>query len=383
MSEQKRDYYEVLGLQKGATPEEIKKAYRRLAKQYHPDMNPGDKTAEAKFKEIGEAYEVLSDEKKKSMYDQFGHAGVDPNRGGGGGYDGFGGFSGFGGGFSDLGDIFGSIFGDGFTSGRRANPNAPRKGDDMRATIAISFEEAAFGLKREIEIARNEKCESCGGTGAAKGSAPQTCPTCGGTGQVTVSQRTPLGVFSSTQVCSKCGGKGKIITSPCPACKGNGRVKKTHKTEIHIPAGIDDGQTLSVRGEGSLGMNGGPNGDLYITVRVRPHPTFERRGVDLYCDVPVSYAAAVLGDEISVPTLEGNVPYKLPEGTQSNTTIKLSGKGVVKLNSRSKGDLYFRVVIDIPKNLNAEQKRLLKELDESMNGGSGNGKKGFWEKTKK
>jgi len=378
MAEQKRDYYEVLGLSKGATADEIKKAYRKLAKKYHPDMNPGDKTAEAKFKEVNEAYEVLSDPDKKAKYDQFGHAGVDPNFAAGGG--GFGGFD-FGG-FSDLGDIFGSIFGEGFggTTSRRSNPNAPKRGEDLRIALTISFEEAAFGCKKEIEITRNETCSECSGTGAAKGTKPQTCPTCGGSGYVKVSQRTPFGLFSSTHTCDRCGGSGKINKTPCGVCHGSGRTSKRRKIEINIPAGIDDSQTISLRGQGNGGINGGSPGDLFVNVRVRPHAIFERKGNNIYCDVPISFVDAALGGTIEVPTLEGTVSFNIPEGTQTHTTFKLNDKGITALGSRSKGDLFFRVIIETPKNLSAKQKELLRSFAEGDKAGHTVKKKSFFGK---
>ncbi|MDP4153413.1 MAG: molecular chaperone DnaJ [Bacillota bacterium] len=380
MAEQKRDYYEVLGVPKSASADDIKKAYRRLAKKYHPDMNPGDKTAEAKFKEVNEAYEVLSDTDKKARYDQFGHAGVDPNfnAGGAGGFGDFGGF----GGFSDLGDIFGSIFGEGFGGTRRQNPNAPRKGEDLRIAMTIAFEEAVFGIKKEIELNRNEACDECGGTGAAKGSHLETCPDCGGTGHRTITQRTAFGLFNSTQTCSRCGGKGRINKTPCPKCQGSGRSPKKRKIEINIPAGIDDGQTISIHGQGSGGLNGGSSGDLYITIRVRPHTVFERKGKNLYCEIPISFTDAALGTDLEVSTLEDKVQFKIPEGTQSHTTFKIAGKGVPVLGGRGKGDLFFTVVIETPKNLTQKQKDLLKEFQETLKPAQVKKNKGFWEKVK-
>ena len=311
----KRDYYEVLGVDKNADDATIKKAYRQQAKKYHPDLNPGDKEAETKFKEVNEAYEVLSDSDKKSRYDQFGHAGVDPNFGaGGGGFGGgFGGFSDFG----DLGDIFGSFFGGGFGGGtRRSNPNAPRRGNDATASIILSFEEAAKGCEKEVEFSHVENCSECGGSGAAKGTTATTCSRCNGSGHIMATQRTAFGVMQTQQVCPECNGKGKKIDTPCSKCKGNGRVRIRRKHTVNIPAGIDDEQMLNVRGQGDAGVNGGPTGDLRINVNVRPHPIFERRGFDVYCEIPVTFVQATLGDEITVPTLDGKVKFKIHEGTQ-------------------------------------------------------------------
>ena len=353
----KRDYYEVLGVNKGASDDEIKKAYRKLAKQYHPDLNPGDKVAEEKFKEANEAYEVLSDSDKKARYDQFGHAGVDPNYGAGAG-----GAGGFGGMDFDLGDIFGSFFG----GGRQANPNAPRRGEDCQSRITISFEEAAKGCKKKVEINRIESCPDCGGSGAKKGTSAQTCTECNGRGQVNVQQRTAFGVMQTTRACPKCGGKGKIIPNPCEKCHGNGRVSKRVSVDIDIPAGIDDRQVLSVRGEGNKGINGGPTGDLKVAVFVRPHPFFERDGYNVWCDITVSFAQAVLGDSIQVLTLDGKVKYDLPAGTQPGTVFKLKGRGIQVLNSRSKGDQLVRINVDVPKNLSAHQRELIREFQKEF-----------------
>jgi len=298
MADSKRDYYEVLGLSKGASDDEIKRAYRQLAKKYHPDMNPGNAEAEAKFKEINEAYGVLSDAEKKTRYDQYGFDGIDPNLGGG-----FGDFGGFGG--MDFGDIFSSFFGGGASSASRRN--SPMQGDDIMYRITISFEEAAFGVKRDISYNRVEKCPECGATGAAKGTTVEKCPTCGGSGQVRVTQRTALGMFQTTRACDDCKGTGKKIKTPCTNCSGKGYIRITKKLEVSIPAGIDDGQRVAIRGMGNDGRNGGPAGDLIVAVTVKPHEIFERDGYDLYCDVPVTYAEATLGATIKVPTLEGTV----------------------------------------------------------------------------
>mgnify|MGYP001043942000 FL=1 len=362
----KRDYYEVLGVSKGASDDEIKKAYRKLAKQYHPDLNPGDKDAETKFKEVSEAYEILSDADKKQKYDRFGHAGVDPNYSAGGTYSGdFGGFdmSGFGGGI-DLGDIFDSFFGGGVSSsGRR---NAPQKGDSLKISIALSFEEAAFGCTKTVEIDRIEKCADCGGTGAEKGSAAETCPMCHGTGTVKSTQRTPLGMFSSSSPCQTCRGTGKIIKNPCKTCRGLGLARHRRRIEIKIPEGIDDNQPLQMRGQGNAGSNGGPAGDLYVVVSIRPHPLFTRQGADVLCEVPISYKDAVLGAEIEVLTIDGRVKYSIPEGTQTGTVFRLRGKGIKRPDSRGRGDHFVTVNIETPKNLSRKQKELLKSFDQSL-----------------
>ncbi|MBQ4575930.1 MAG: molecular chaperone DnaJ [Clostridia bacterium] len=351
----KRDYYEVLGLAKGAGDDEIKKAYRQLAKKYHPDMNPGDAEAEVKFKEINEAYAVLSDSEKRARYDQFGHAGVDPSAGGGGGYGDFDGFGGI-----DFGDIFSSFFGGGAQTSRR---NAPTRGNDIRASVSISFEEAAFGCKKEISYNRIEKCDECGGSGAAKGSTAETCSHCGGTGQVRVSQRTMMGMFQTTQTCDACRGTGKIIKNPCTGCRGTGYVRIKKKLDVSIPAGIDDGQKVALRGQGDAGRNGGPAGDLILVVTVRPHTVFERDGYNIYCEVPVTFTEAALGAEIDIPTLEGDVKYTIPEGTQTGTMFTLRGKGIQQVNGKNKGDLIFSVVVEVPKNLTDAQKELLRQFD--------------------
>ncbi len=379
----KRDYYEVLGLSKSASDDEIKKAYRSLAKKYHPDINKAP-DAEAKFKEVNEAYEVLSDSDKKAKYDQFGHAGVDPSYnpyGGGAGAGGFGGFD-----MGDLGDIFGSMFGGGFGGfggGARQNPNGPKRGETLKIPLTISFEDAAFGVSKTIELTRMAECGECHGSGAASGTHAETCSVCHGTGQVTSAQRTAFGVFQSTHACSACDGKGKVIKTPCPTCMGNGRVRKKEKITVKIPAGIDDGQSISLSGMGNCGLNGGPSGDLYVTVSVKPHNIFRRDGRDIYCDIPVTYSDLLLGNKIKVPTLEGEVEYDLPESTQTHTRFRLAGKGIVNVGGRSKGDLYFRVMVDVPKNLSSEQKKKIKEFDDSLSAAQTSKKKSFWEKIKK
>ncbi len=359
---EKRDYYEVLGLSKSASDDEIKKAYRKMAKQYHPDLNPDDKTSEAKFKEVNEAYEVLSDSEKKSRYDQFGHAGVDPSYGGGGGGGAYGGFGGFG----DMGDIFESFFGGFGGTSRSSNPNAPRKGQDVHVNINIDFMDACKGKSVDIKINRLDNCPDCKGTGAKAGTSAKTCPECNGKGTVKVGTRTPFGMISQTKVCSRCGGKGKIIDDPCSTCSGQGRVRSTVTRDIEIPAGIDDGQTLQVRGYGDAGVNGGPSGDLNITVTVRPDPIFERDGFDVWTEIPITYAEATMGAEIVVPTIDGKVKYNVPEATQTGTVFRLKSKGIKKLNRSDRGDQYVKVTVEIPSNLTKKQKELLKEFETSL-----------------
>ena len=356
---EKRDYYEVLGVKKDATQDEIKKAYRKLTKENHPDLHPGDKACEERFKEANEAYEILSDEEKRKKYDQFGHAAFDPNAGyGAGGFGDFGGFGGF-------GDIFSDIFG-GFGGASRANPNAPRKGESLRATVNISFEEAAFGCKKEVTVARVETCADCKGTGCAPGTTPEICPDCKGTGQVTVSQRTPFGMMQSSSPCSKCRGTGKIIHQPCKTCRGMGSVRRQHKIEVNIPAGIDDGQTISKPGGGNAGVNGGPAGDLLVSVIVRPHARFERDGTSVLLEQEISYAQAALGAEVEVPTLDGKVKLTIPEGTQPGAVFRLRGKGIPYLRGSGRGDQFVSVTIKVPKNLTGSQKELLRQFAASM-----------------
>lgn len=376
----KRDYYEVLGVDKSASDEEIKKAYRKQAKKYHPDLHPGDTEAETKFKEAAEAYEVLSDKDKKARYDQFGHAGVDPNFNAGGGNpfgQGFGGFD-----FGDLGDIFGSMFGGGFGGGGGRNPNAPRRGTDVEVNIVLSFEEAAKGCKKQIKVTRIENCKECGGNGAQKGTSPVTCSACRGSGRVTVQQRTPFGVMQTQRACDKCGGVGKTIEKPCKTCNGRGKIRHTVDREIEIPAGIDDSQAFSIRGGGNVGSNGGPDGDLIIEVAIRPHPFFERRGYDVYIDIPVTFAQAALGAEITVPTLEGKVKFNIHEGTQPGERFKLRDKGIKKLNYSGKGDQYVTISVEIPKDLTKKQKDLLKAFEEATDDKNYGKKKSFFDKVK-
>ena len=373
----KRDYYEVLGLDKSADESAIKKAYRQLAKKYHPDMNPGDAEAEKNFKEVNEAYAVLSDPEKKSRYDQFGHAGVD----GQGGFDG--GFGGFGGGFdaSDIfGDIFGSFFGGGMGGSQSARRNGPIRGGDILQRVTISFEEAAFGCKKEISYGRVEKCPECEGSGAKKGTTVDTCTTCHGTGTVRVQQRTMLGMMQTTRPCEDCGGTGKKIKEPCTYCKGKGYVKNTKKLEVAIPAGIDDGQKVAIRSQGDSGRNGGTAGDLIIAVSVRPHPIFEREGYNIYCEVPITYAEAALGAQIEIPTLEGKETYTIPEGTQHGTEFTLRGRGIPYVNSKSRGDLVFAVSIETPRGLTDDQKDLLRKFADSLGEKNNTKKSGFIKK---
>ena len=376
MAEQKRDYYEVLGVTKGASEDEIKKAYKKMARKYHPDLNPDNKEAEDKFKEVNEAYEILSDPQKKSRYDQFGHAGVDPNFGAGG-FDG--GFD-----FGDLGDIFGSFFGGGFGGGaRRTNPNAPQRGESIRMNVTISFAEAAFGCAKEVSVDRYEQCDTCHGDGCAPGTHPETCPDCHGSGQVQVRRQTPMGVFATTSPCGRCGGKGKIIHQPCPDCHGAGNVRKRRTIQASIPAGIDNGQTISIRGQGHAGKNGGPAGDLLITITVRPHELFRREGTSVLCEAPITFSQAVLGAELEIPTIDGKVKYDLPEGTQSGTTFRLKGKGIPSINGRGRGDQYVTVYIETPRNLNREQKEALRKFAETLGENNYEERKKFFKKSKK
>ena len=376
MAEQKRDYYEVLGVARGASEDEIKKAYKKMARKYHPDLNPGDKTAEEKFKEVNEAYEVLSDANKRARYDQYGHAGVDPNFGAGGGAGFDGSFD-----FGDLGDIFGSFFG-GFGGARRTNPNAPQRGESIRMSLAISFEEAAFGCEKEITVERIESCDDCGGTGAAKGSSVETCSVCHGTGQVRTTRRTALGTISTTGVCQSCGGKGKTIKQPCQTCRGAGYTRRTRTISVKIPAGIDDDQTVVLRGQGNQGVNGGPAGDLLVTIRVGRHEFFTRDGSNLLCTVPVTFTQAALGDEIEVPGLEGTFRYTIPEGVQSGTVFRIKNRGIAQVNSKNRGDYLLTVVVETPRNLNGKQKELLRELESISHDKNNVQKKGFFDKMK-
>ncbi|WP_123039790.1 molecular chaperone DnaJ [Cohnella candidum] len=345
----KKDFYEVLGVAKGASAEDIKKAYRKLARQYHPDVNK-EPDAEAKFKEVKEAYDVLSDDQRRARYDQFGHE--DPSAGFGGG----GGFSGDMGGFGDIFDMF---FGGG---GGRRDPNAPQRGNDLQYTMTIEFKEAVFGKETDITIPRTETCDTCHGNGAKPGTKPETCSVCRGTGQQEVAQNTPFGRIVNRRACNACGGRGKIIKERCPTCAGNGQVKKQRKIHVKIPAGVDDGSQLRISGEGEGGVRGGPAGDLYIVLRVKSHDFFEREGDDIYCEVPLTFAQAALGDELEVPTLTEKVKLKIPAGTQTGTYFRLKGKGVPKLRGYGQGDQHVKVTIVTPTNLSEGQKDLLREF---------------------
>lgn len=364
---EKRDYYEVLGLQKGATEDEIKKAYRKKARECHPDLHPDDPSYVEKFQEVNEANEVLSDPEKRSRYDQFGHAGVDPSYGGGGGFDGMGGMGGFG----DIGDILESMFGSfggGFGGNTRggSNPNAPRRGADIQESVHISFMDACHGKKQEIKTFRMAVCESCKGTGADAGTSAEVCPDCHGRGSVKTTQRTPFGAISSTKVCPHCSGKGKIVKNPCTKCRGVGRTRVQKIVNVDIPAGIDNGQTIRLNGQGDCGINNGPSGDLLINVSVKSHPLFNRDGADISCEIPVTYMDAVLGAEITVPTIDGDVKFNISAGTQNGTVFSLKGKGVKRINRPDRGNQYVKIFVEVPKNLNKKQKDLLKAFEESL-----------------
>ena len=381
---EKRDYYEVLGIGKNATDAEIKSAYRKLAKKYHPDLNPGNKEAEEKFKEVNEANDVLSDPQKRQRYDQFGFAGVDPNYAAANG----GGAGGFGGGFGgvDLGDIFGDIFGGGFGGGfsgfgggsSTRTANVPRKGHDIQASVILTFEEAAHGCSKKITINRQDTCPDCGGTGAAKGTSPETCPDCGGRGYVVTQQRTPFGVMQSQQPCSHCGGRGTIIRNPCKTCRGTGKTAARKSLEINIPAGIDDDKNIALRGQGDAGSNGGPAGDVIVHVTVKADPMFERDGYDVTIHVPITFSQAVLGDDVEVPTVDGRIVQHIPEGTQSGTKFRLRGQGIQYLNGRGRGDQYVIVDVEIPKKVTRAQREALKAFEDSMKEDNYEKRKGFF-----
>ena len=358
MAENKRDYYEVLGVKKDASADEIKKAYRKTAMKYHPDRNPGDKEAEEKFKELGEAYEVLSDEDKRARYDQFGFAGVDPNvgGGGGGGYGDFGGFGGF-------GDIFSEFFGGGASQRTR---NGPRKGEDVGVRLEVTFEEAAFGVEKQISYYRIENCGTCNGSGSADG-VVESCSRCGGSGQVRVTQNMMGMAFQSTSTCPQCNGRGKIIKNPCPTCRGKAKVRKSHTVKAKVPAGINHGQAFRLRNEGCVGVNGGPNGDVLIETYIKRHPIFTREGMDVLCEVPISFTQAALGAQIDVPTLDGKTKFEIPEGTQTGKEFFLSGKGIPQVgNPRYRGNQRFTVVVETPTKLTKEQRELLQKLDDTL-----------------
>ena len=356
MAENKRDFYEVLGVEKTASADEIKKAYRKAAMKYHPDRNPGDKEAEAKFKEAGEAYEVLSDDDKRSRYDQFGHQGVDPNfnAGFGGGF----------GGFGDFGDIFSDFFGGGASRG--SSRNAPRRGENVAARLDLTFEEAAFGVEKEVSATRIENCAKCSGSGSADG-AVENCTRCGGSGQIRTTQNFMGMAMQSTSPCPACSGRGKIIKAPCTTCKGKGKVRRTQKVKVKIPAGVDEGQMVRVHGEGNVGSNGGPAGDLLVEIVIKRHKIFERNGADVLCELPISFTQAALGAQIEIPTLDGKVSYEIPEGTQTGTTFRLRDKGIPYVNNRTRrGDQLVTVVVETPTRLTREQKELLRQLDETI-----------------
>lgn len=364
MAEQKRDYYEVLGVDKNADDATIKKAYRKLAKKYHPDINPGDKEAEKKFKEASEAYAVLSDSEKRRQYDQFGHSAFDGGAGGAGagGFD----FSGM-----DMGDIFGDIFGDFFGGGaRRQSSNGPMKGANVRASVRITFEEAVFGCEKELELVLKDECKTCHGTGAKPGTTPETCSKCGGKGKVMYTQQSLFGMVQNVQTCPDCHGSGKIVRDKCTDCHGSGYIAKKKKIQVTIPAGIDNGQSVRIREKGEIGVNGGPRGDLLVEVVVSRHPIFQRREMDLYSTVPISYAQAALGGEIIIKTIDGNVSYEVKPGTQTDTRIRLRGKGVPSLRNKNvRGDHYVTLVVQVPTGLNEEAKETLRQFD-ALTGGS-------------
>lgn len=384
MSE-KRDYYEVLGIDKGAGAEEIKSAYRKLAMKYHPDRNPDDKEAEEKFKEANEAYEILSDDEKRSAYDQYGHAGVDPSYGGGAGAGGYGGFGG--GGFEDIfSDIF-SSFGGGFggfdfgggSSGRRRGPS---RGSDMKISVNLNFKEAVFGTEKKIKIKRQEECPTCHGTGAEPGSDVKTCDKCGGSGQVYIRQETPFGTIQQTATCDKCHGEGTIIDDPCHTCHGSGVVEKERTINIKIPAGVDNGAVLPLRGEGNAGPRGGAKGDLFVYINVKEDPIFKREDDDVYFEIPITFAQAALGADLVVPTVDGKVKLRIPEGTQTGKVFRLKGKGIPNVRGRGRGDQYITVKVEVPKKLNKKQKEALREFDEQIGKENHQEANNFWTKVK-
>ncbi|MFW5979798.1 MAG: molecular chaperone DnaJ [Halanaerobiales bacterium] len=367
----KKDYYEILGVDRDASQKDIKRAYRKLAKKYHPDMNKEDPQASEKFKEISEAYEILSDPEKRKRYDRYGHSGINSDdfnfedfaRQGFGGFD----------------DIFDIFFGEG-RSGRRSN--RPRRGQDLQYRLEIKFKEAAFGTKKDITIPRTETCQTCNGTGAKPGTEVKTCPKCNGKGQIRVGQRTPFGQFTQTKTCDRCNGTGKIVKTPCPDCNGTGKQRRHRNLTVNIPAGVEDGTRLRMSGEGEAGDHGAPSGDLYIIIKVKPHDIFERKGDDIYCEVPINFVQAALGDEIEVPTLEGKVKFQIPKGTQPGTTLRLKNKGVPHLNGSGRGDQYIKTKVVIPKTLNNEQKKLLKNFAEISGDEINPEKKGFFSRVK-
>lgn len=371
MAEQKRDYYEVLGVAKSATEEDLKKAYRKLAKQYHPDLNPNDKVAEAKFKEVNEAYAVLSDSDKRRQFDQFGHAGMDGQ-----------GFSGFSGADIDLGDLFGSFFGGAFGGGGRRR-TGPEKGANLKYGLTLDFMEAAFGCDKTISISKEDTCDSCKGNGAAAGSSPDTCPSCKGSGRIQQQSQTLFGMTMVTRDCPACGGKGTIIRNPCPSCGGRGRRAKKKDLKIHIPAGVDTGDMLPVMGEGEPGLRGGPYGDLYIQFKVRSHPVFERKGNNTYCDVPITFAQAAMGADIDIPTIDGNVLTHIKEGIQPNETYTLRGKGIpVKNRAGSRGDHICKFILEVPTQLTDAQKEMLRQFEATLSERNYQKRSSFFKKVK-
>jgi len=372
----KRDYYEILGIDKGASDIEIKKAYRKLAKKYHPDVNPGDKEAEARFKEINEAYSVLINPETRAKYDQFGHAGLDGN----GGFDGFSGFSDFG--FGGFSDIFESFFGSAFGERTTRRRSGPRRGTDIDQYVEIEFEEAAFGVEKEIRFERLEDCPTCKGTGSKPGKGETVCKKCNGTGEIRFNQRTILGQFINVRTCDACGGEGTVISDPCSECRGTGKVQKKVKLIAKIPAGIDDGQTISLRGEGNAGSKGGPAGDLHINVRVREHPIFVRQGNDVICELPLTFVQCALGSEVDVPTLDGSIKYTIPEATQTGTVFRIKGKGIPYLRGNGRGDQYIKVHIEVPTNLTEKQKEILRQFAEASKDEQHEQRKGFIDKMK-
>ncbi len=372
----KRDYYEILGVGKSASDDDIKKAYRKAAKESHPDLHPNDKSAEERFKEVNEAYEVLSDENKRARYDQFGHEA--PNMGGGGTYgSGFGGFGGAGQGFDSIFDFFFNG-----QSGQQQRRNGPERGADLRYDLTISFEEAAAGCKKEFKFNRNEQCEACSGSGAKPGTQAKTCPTCNGAGQVKVTSQSLFGQIVNMRTCTSCGGSGKIIADKCPKCNGQGRNRVMRTATVNVPAGIDNGQVMTMNGQGEPGLRGGPSGDLYVYITVRPHRLFKRDGFNLHCEIPISFTQAALGGEIDVPTLEGTVKHNIPEGTQNDAVLRLRGQGIQMLRGNGKGDLFIKVRVEVPKRLNDKQKDLLHQFEDSLTGKEYEGRKSFLDRLK-
>ena len=378
MAENKRDYYEVLGVDRGADDATIKKAYRQLAKKYHPDMNPGDKEAERKFKEASEAYAVLSDAEKRRQYDQFGHAAFEQGGAGAGGFD----FSG-----ADMGDIFGDILGDLFGGGRssRRTNNGPMKGANVRASVRITFEEAVFGCEKQLELNLKDECKTCHGTGAKPGTSPETCPKCGGKGQVVYTQQSLFGMVRNVQTCPDCNGTGKIVRDKCPDCRGTGYISERKKISVSIPAGIDNGQSIRIREKGEPGVNGGPRGDLLVEVQVSRHPIFQRQDMNIFSTAPITFAQAALGGEVRINTVDGDVLYEVKPGTQTDTKVRLKGKGVPSLRNKSvRGDHYVTLVVQVPTKMNEEAKELLRKFDVAMGGSTGSGStESKSEKTKK